>query len=885
MSKLLSDIYFNSEKLNNDLEGEMKGSVLFSQATVLPSRASTLPGDIQPRMVSFRDTMILFKPLVSTNSLDGGIDLDVIDDDKKVIFSTKLAHPEQLPRPAAQLSVGESEFIEPLTYDYVISHQSEFERMRDDTEGRYLITLLEHADTIKIVTSDGHWLRNIYLPTEFTSQRSKLITLEHKASYDSDISYSGKVIKSRTSNTFFFRTHAGVWYQPVDLPFSQIVQIFVDPKAYDYVISSQRELTQIANDPDALHLKNLLSTKDTIKISTGDGRWAKYFYLPENMPTLNARKIIFESKAGYLSQVIYSGMSSSLSRGQTLVFININGVWAEWNDSQYAKISYGHNFWSGVVPHAFIYPGVSFVFKSNRLTGIYNNPDIGAPGELRINTIDIGMLTPNQQRFTFQYNDEYHRQYFQQIPASRLIVNEYEPVYWEEIMMPDGTLYRDRSNDEGSVHSGDMRQYIGKELISLGINNASYGIHSSAGKGEGGLNNRFAAAQLTAHNAVGNYINGRIVHGLSGGAGIITLSNSVGNEFSHEAGHNFGLGHFPNGFAGSIHRSADAVNSTWGWDSDKNIFIPNFEKAHTDASACLENQCQSPFYGHKFGADAMAGGSPFYITANEYTLYTPYSLHQIQKFLENKVVFCKTASTGFKKWNEKTKSMEEWAEFYSARQDELGLDPMTSLVKKYRLIEVSQYDGHYARNIYFPSANSNAGKGISIVHNATFDALVHVNGQSVTVKRGDVLKYESNGSSWVLVNDYSFNVVKKPAQQEVPVTTILGYYDPDNELPSYIYPALHCASGCTYSPDRSIEINNAKCHIEIKNINNQILKFMLRGQRVNKTNMNRFHINVPTSFAPTTVTIYCNGVKTVTKEILPARGGTRVTLHGRRSTL
>lgn len=187
-----------------------------------------------------------------------------------------------------------------------------------------------------------------------------------------------------------------------------------------------------------------------------------------------------------------------------MVYFNNNGVWTEWSDSQYAKISYGQNFWSGVIPWQYIFPGVSFEFQAGALAGVYTSPDIGAPGEVLIHTIDIGMLTPNRQEFSFQYDDDYHRQYFQQIPASRLIINEYEPVFWQEIMMPDGTLYTDHSSDTGGVYDGDLRQRIGKELISLGINNANYGIYSSPGTGEGGLNNRFAAAQLTAHNSVGN---------------------------------------------------------------------------------------------------------------------------------------------------------------------------------------------------------------------------------------------------------------------------------------------------------------------------------------------------------------------------------------------
>lgn len=89
-----------------------------------------------------------------------------------------------------------------------------------------------------------------------------------------------------------------------------------------------------------------------------------------------------------------------------------------------------------------------------------------------------------------------------------------------------------------------MRQSIGKELISHGIDNANYGINSTAGSGEG--SHPYVTAQLAAHTSRGNYANGVQVHGGSGG--IVTLDSTLGNEFSHEVGHNFGLGHYVDGF-------------------------------------------------------------------------------------------------------------------------------------------------------------------------------------------------------------------------------------------------------------------------------------------------------------------------------------------------
>lgn len=875
-------IFFNNKKLENDLEGELKGSVLFAQSTILPSRASELPNDIQPRLVSLRDTMLLFKPLDQNLDANSGFTVTVFDSQGAYQYSSPLQQPDGLPAMAERLEVTEAEFIEPVSYDYTIKDQSELNRIKDDVNGDYLALILSVANTVKIIISDGNWISNIYLPMATGSKSGKLVTVDHSGTWNTIIHYSGKTINSTTGSKLCFKNTDSDWFTPDDAPYNQAASIFADPGKYDYIISSQSEILSIAHDPEATYLRTLLQNSNTIKVTLADGRWASDFYLPEEDPSLNKKKVIFSSAAGYTARIHYANLSLPLSRGTTLVFININGDWREWSDSQYAKVGYGENFWHCIIPWQYVVNGMIVQFESNGVSGTYRQPDIGAPNELLIHTVDLGMLTANREDFQFQYHTRYHRDYFQTIPASRLIVNQYEPVYWQEIMLPNGTLYRDHSNDVGDVYSGDLRQTIGKELVSLGINNANYGILSSPGTGEGGLNNRFAAAQLTAHNSIGNYVNGRVIHGLSGGAGIVTLESSVGNEFSHEVGHNYGLGHYPNGFEGSIHRSAENINSTWAWDSDEQKLIPNFEKGQSGLSACHDEVCQLPFAGHCFGADAMAGGNPLYASTNSYTLYTPYSSNQIQRFLESKVVFDNSSSTGYSKWNEASKSMEEWAELHTAQPSQLDINSMTLLVEKYSIVKIHQWDGHFARDIFIPPAHAgNKSKGVYILHDATYNATIHVNNETIAISRGNVLKFESNGSTWTLVNDFSFNVVQKPIEHGVKTSTILGYYDPEASLPSYVYPALHCAYGHISPSNENIEIAASRCYAEVRNARNESLRFVLRSTRANGTTMNRFHINIASSFLPTSITIFSNGNALITKTLSPPSMQTNYSIHGR----
>ncbi|MFV8808699.1 M66 family metalloprotease [Yersinia enterocolitica] len=453
-------------------------------------------------------------------------------------------------------------------------------------------------------------------------------------------------------------------------------------------------------------------------------------------------------------------------------------------------IIYGEGFWSVILPAATIEPGISIHFVSDNKTGSITKINIGAPSELIIHTIDLGMLTPYRGQFVFQYQPEYHRQYLQQIPVKHLTVSRYEPQYFKEVMLPDGVLLTDYDPSQGGVYDGTMRQRIGKELISLGIDNANYGINSTSGVGES--SHPYSAAQITAHNSVGKYINGVVVHGLSGGGGIVTLEDSIGNEFSHEVGHNYGLGHYPGGFAGSIHRAASDINSCWGWDSDKDFFIPNFEAEKTNQSTCQDGVCAEPFEGHSFGRDAMASGKPLYKNDNHFTLYTPYALQKIQTLLENKVVFNAESPTGFTLWDPQTKVMEPW------------------------------------------------------VNNVT----------------------QEPGAG---------TVVRKPYKQAVAVATLVGYYDPQGTLSSYIYPALHGSFGAVYDGDGA---ESDHCYLQVETLTQQILRFKLASSRIDARNMNKFHINIEARLDPVKAALFVNGKEVTTMTISKPAGWSFYTING-----
>ena len=91
----------------------------------------------------------------------------------------------------------------------------------------------------------------------------------------------------------------------------------------------------------------------------------------------------------------------------------------------------------------------------------------------------------------------------------------------------------------------------------------------------------------------------------------------------------------------------------------------------------------------------------------------------------------------------------------------------------------------------------------------------------------------------------------------VPVTTLVGYYDPNGELTSYIYPALHGAYGFTYGDDRD-RLKEGDCHLLVATRDGP-LRFRLSNHRLSANVMNKFHVNVPEASEPRSVALIVRG--------------------------
>lgn len=320
-----------------------------------------------------------------------------------------------------------------------------------------------------------------------------------------------------------------------------------------------------------------------------------------------------------------------------------------------APLQYSTRAWSATLPTTWMGPGVELNFKDNNgNVGVLsaNKIDFEAPAELVLLNIRIGMLTePTPYHWFEQEPAIAGLDYFQKIPVSKLTIAHYLPVHLKSVRMPNGKLYTTASEDEGGVYNGDMRENIGKALISVGINNANFGIVDSAGPSQAQPQHY---RQVVVHTSIGKYKNGIHEHGLSGGNGMATLISTSGNEFSHELGHNHGLGHYPGGGEWSAQHST----SGWGYDDWRQRFIGNVAWEKPTGSIEIEGVVTQPFKGqYTFNKDPMGGGEPSGVIT-KLTLHTGYSSKRVQHAFSDTAVIDSSSSTGYLKWNATNKRME-----------------------------------------------------------------------------------------------------------------------------------------------------------------------------------------------------------------------------------
>ncbi len=200
-------------------------------------------------------------------------------------------------------------------------------------------------------------------------------------------------------------------------------------------------------------------------------------------------------------------------------------------------------------------------------------------------------------------------------------------------------------------------------------------------------------------------------------------------------------------------------------------------------------------------------------------------------------------------------------------------------LRNYDIVKVESITGQNFALVTVPPANeSNARKVILITNNTFINIVLTINGLQRTISYNQHAYYISNGNDWVEKIEFiDLLTQRKPSEFGVPVTTLIGYYDPEETLPHYIYPALHGAYGYIYDDDHGSLESRWQVWVES---DNETLRFHISGSRIAPGLMNKFHINIPENNRRRTVSLVRDGVKILTKGIEPATSPLKYTVNG-----
>lgn len=365
------------------------------------------------------------------------------------------------------------------------------------------------------------------------------------------------------------------------------------------------------------------------------------------------------------AEIILNGKLKSLS-------MNEPGFIPRSDSTQPSKpeVLYSRKAWSVELPWDWVNQGMEIRFiTDDGKEGVLlaEDIDVGPPSEAVFTFLRLGMLTDFRKSGSGHMMDTPGRtmaDYFQTVPIAKAINVTYENRSLDRVIVFDGTIYDLNSPDPSlrhskdtvlDVYSGDMRAAVAKSQVSIGINMANYGVPSN-NMGQS-YNHYFYI--MTTHLAQGLYANGVRSHGLSGGNGIGTLSNTTGNEFSHEVGHSYGFGHFQQPQGLPVWWQGGHAESGWGYSSYKKRMHSNLVWGSNGSQG---NTPEVNFKGlYNYSRDTMSGGWGE-SAISLYTHLTGYSAMRGQNFFINKPVLSEESSTGYLKWNSATKKMEEFTQ-------------------------------------------------------------------------------------------------------------------------------------------------------------------------------------------------------------------------------
>lgn len=432
------------------------------------------------------------------------------------------------------------------------------------------------------------------------------------------------------------------------------------------------------------------------------------------------------------------------------------------NNSDKKDITYSKRSFSVMLPYNMVCPDIRIDFKGVTkdgalLTGALYNPEsiteeqnieFAAPQEGVFLFLKLGMLTgvPTDPVYQFDMIDDAAHamaEYFQTVPFSRLVNGKYEDVVLNEVILRDGKIYTGQSDYQNpDAYSGDMREDVAKAQFSVGIDLANKGVASSALNQSHEINHDMF--YFTVHHTQGKYAGGKVQgHGLSGGNGIGTLYASRGNEFSHEVGHGYNMGHYP--FSDTVsYGSIHGYQTGWGYDAYHNRMRANVAWNSGGGTEEFMQYFITPFQAtYNWNKDSMAGGWAD-SAISRYTHNTAMTTRQIQQNLKVRYFLSDSKDMNglyeYLEWDEANRKIRSasTAGFNRISPSEKGV-PVITILGGYDPDTPSQ-------SVLYPRLRGNWGNIFGSLFTANPEGSVYLE-----------ITYSDNSKEYVKLNETRFN--------------------------------------------------------------------------------------------------------------------------------
>ncbi|MDV5225815.1 hypothetical protein RZ760_007650 [Providencia rettgeri] len=277
--------YFNANNHPSDTDGDLKGNVFYAQSSIIPAR-NHIDGDIHPNLVSARKTLVIFKPHEEIK-YSSSIELKIYTRSDEEIYSTELLSPQMLPRIAGSefnfTNLTLDDYSIPDTFDFHSNSPEKTNQLANNPAS--LSEVLNNNKTIKLDIQDINSPFQVSLDN-ISKHPHRKIVFNIIDNVTVKIQYKNKFFTLPTHQSFvMISDDEGNWFSRNESRLSQHYKQILDsykrnlvPTSFNVTVETNESIKKLAKDTS--YFNELLSKNNSLKISTGDGYWAKNFNLP-----------------------------------------------------------------------------------------------------------------------------------------------------------------------------------------------------------------------------------------------------------------------------------------------------------------------------------------------------------------------------------------------------------------------------------------------------------------------------------------------------------------------------------------------------------------------------------------------------------------------------